>query len=570
MVYLLFAFLLITVAVMLSSYAFKKSKIKKVKALREAWGKPKNDDFNFKNITAYTDNLTEAAFHTLSAQTKKDIDFETLFCAIDRTYTKVGQQFLYDSLCKPLNNIDDLNKINEQVIFFATDQVLREKVQNILQPLAKDDAYNITSLIATGLPDKPSWYKWIIVYIILVISFLIISLFHHKMWLWIMLPLAINVFFHYRTKNYTKVFKGSFPQLNNLISVCEKLQAANIPFNTEGLKNNLRNLKIMQRKATLLSYDGHTLMDEFSEIGMYFLELIKGFFLIEFFAFYGLLKDVKSKRTDIIKLFQYVGTVDRALSIANLRAGDLAFCVPEFLPEQKQLSFLKLYHPLIKDCVTNDLYLHDKSVLITGSNMSGKSTFLRSVAINSLLAQTIVTCFAKEFNTPCFKLHSSISIADDLIDGKSYYFEEVNVMGSLIAQAEHSWQNIFILDEVFKGTNTIERIASAKAILSFLNKNNNIVFVSAHDVELCAMLAPAYELYHFAEWIQGEEFSFDHKLKAGVLTHGNAIKILELHNYPDEIIRDAKIIGTHLQITRQQYVRKIPLLVSTYPVEILP
>ena len=114
------------------------------------------------------------------------------------------------------------------------------------------------------------------------------------------------------------------------------------------------------------------------------------------------------------------------------------------------------------------------------------------------------------------------------------------------------YQNLFILDEVFKGTNTIERIASAKAILSYLNKKNNLVFVSTHDVELSALLATQYELYHFAEAIENNQFYFDHKLKAGALKTSNAIRILELYNYPAEIIEEAQKISKNLSMVNNQ------------------
>lgn len=552
MLYLLFFLLVLTIASMLSARSFKKSNVKKLQRLRDNWGKKKKGEFDFNSIKIYSNNYTDFSFHTLSSQTKNDIDFDALFCFIDRTTTKVGQQFLYDALSKPIDNIEHLKMLQLQTNFFCDDNLRREKIQKVLEPLAKEDAYNIASLLSSDLPGKPSWYKWVVVYIIAVFIFLIFTRFHHKLLLWIMLPLAINVFFHYRTKNYTKLFKGAFPQLNILIKVCKKLRAANLPFSSEGLSQSIVNLKVIQNKGRLLSYDGHTLTDEFTEIGMYIFELIKGFFLIEFFAFNSLLKDVKKSRADILTLFQYAGSVDRALSIASLQADIQPTCTPVFLPAQKQLSFMQLYHPLIEDCVVNDLNLNEKSVLITGSNMSGKSTFLRSVAINAVLAQTIITCFAAKFCTPVLKLHSSIRIDDDLFDGKSYYFEEVTVMAALIDQVEQPWQNIFILDEVFKGTNTIERIASAKAILSFLNKNNNIVFVSTHDVELSSMLADEFDLYHFAELIEGDQFTFDHKLKAGPVITSNAIKILELHNYPDEIILEAKSISESFQLTVPQ------------------
>jgi DNA mismatch repair ATPase MutS len=261
-----------------------------------------------------------------------------------------------------------------------------------------------------------------------------------------------------------------------------------------------------------------------------------------------MIQEVKNKQTHILNLFKYAGLIDTAISIASLRAGHFKTCQPVFLPDEKQLSGKVLYHPLIADCVSNDIEVKLKSILITGSNMSGKTTFLRTLALNSIMAQTIYTCFADSFNTPVLKLHSSVRIDDNLLDGKSYYFEEVTVMGALIKEVIEPGQSLFVLDEVFKGTNTIERIASAKAILSYLNKNNHLVFVTTHDVELAAMLADEYELYHFAEKIENDEFHFDHKLKPGPLKTSNAIRILEMYNYPPEIIAEARTISKNLSV----------------------
>jgi DNA mismatch repair ATPase MutS len=116
----------------------------------------------------------------------------------------------------------------------------------------------------------------------------------------------------------------------------------------------------------------------------------------------------------------------------------------------------------------------------------------------------------------------------------------------LIEASEKDHQNLFVLDEVFKGTNTVERIASAKAILSYLNKNNNIVVVATHDIELAEMLAREYDLYHFTETVESNQLYFDHKLKVGQLKTRNAIKLLELSDYPSEIIEEAKRISERL------------------------
>lgn len=180
--------------------------------------------------------------------------------------------------------------------------------------------------------------------------------------------------------------------------------------------------------------------------------------------------------------------------------------------------------------------------------MSGKSTFLRTVTINSLLAQTIYTCFADEFTIPLLKQFSSIRIDDNLFEGKSYYLQEVTIMAFLLEQVNAPHQNLFVLDEVFKGTNTVERIASAKAILSYLNRNENIVVVSTHDLELAQMLAEEYDLFHFTESVENNKLHFDHIIKAGPLKTKNAIKILELANYPADITKEARQLSATLNL----------------------
>ncbi|MFM7853166.1 MAG: MutS-related protein [Flammeovirgaceae bacterium] len=146
---------------------------------------------------------------------------------------------------------------------------------------------------------------------------------------------------------------------------------------------------------------------------------------------YRITHELENKKNAIRKIFDYIGYIDSSLSIASLRSGKETTCIPLFVPSAKELHVKNLFHPLVENCVKNSLSIKGKSILITGSNMSGKSTFLRTLAINSVLAQTIHTCFADEFTTPILKQYSSIRIDDSLVDGRSYYFEEVNMMASL-------------------------------------------------------------------------------------------------------------------------------------------
>ena len=173
--------------------------------------------------------------------------------------------------------------------------------------------------------------------------------------------------------------------------------------------------------------------------------------------------------------------------------------------------------------------------------MAGKTTFIRTVAINVLFAQTINTCFAKDFKLSKMNIFSAIRISDDLLNDKSYYFEEVLTIKKMIKKSTERPNNLFLLDEIYKGTNTIERIAAGKAVLSYLAKSNhNIVFVSTHDIELTDLLHDYYDLYHFTEVIKDGNINFDYKIKKGNLSTKNAIRILEINDYPREIIDDAK------------------------------
>jgi DNA mismatch repair ATPase MutS len=315
-----------------------------------------------------------------------------------------------------------------------------------------------------------------------------------------------------------------------------------MPFEKESVEKSIAQLKGFQRKSKLLGFE-QSPKDDVTQTLFFFLELVKALFLIEVHVFFNCLKQLKNKQEDIRCLFNYIGSIDAALSTASLRDSNTAYTTPTFINNQKKLTAKNVYHPLIENCVKNSIEINNKSILLTGSNMSGKSTFIRTIAINAILAQTIYTCFADEFTMPALKLFSSIRIADNLMDAKSYYFEEVNVIGAMIKESEKPYQHLFILDEVFKGTNTIERVAAAKAILSYLNKNNNIVFVSTHDIELAELLNTEFDLYHFVEDIKNENLVFDHQLKTGPLKTRNAIKLLALSNYPAEIIEEAGTIA---------------------------
>jgi hypothetical protein len=548
MTYLIFGLILLIIVVLVTRRVNDHKAKKNLDQLRANWGKAKTDDFHFYNIRRYADSEKEDQRPPrLTEQTLTDIDFNRLFEFVDRTTSRIGQQFLFKKLIEP--NSDPHASSEELIELFSRDEKLREQTQLQLLRLKSADAYYVSSLLHDDLVKKPKWFYLLYLDFILGALLLIMSFKFPVLLVVFIVPVTINTILHYWNKSNTFRYSKAFKQLNVLIGVSSQLLKHDA-FKNVSVAEGIAEFKSFQAKTTLIYSDNEGgLQGDLSLIGTYFIELAKGAFLIELFTFFNAIEEVASKQRSIRKLFDYVGNIDTALSIASLRAGALKTCKPVLTADRKEMGVTNVYHPLIRNCVENSLSIRNKSVLITGSNMSGKSTLLRTLVINSILAQTIRTCFADEFISPVVRQFSSVRIDDNLFEGTSYYFEEVKLMASLVAEVGVQ-QNLFVLDEVFKGTNTIERIAAAKAILSFLNRANNIVVVSTHDIELAEMLKSEYDLYHFTEIVENNELLFDHKLKPGPLRTRNAIKILELCNYPIEITSEAREITGNLMAHR--------------------
>jgi len=209
-----------------------------------------------------------------------------------------------------------------------------------------------------------------------------------------------------------------------------------------------------------------------------------------------------------------------------------------------------MFHPLIYNCVPNSIRTRtDEGVLITGSNMSGKTTFIRSIALNALLAQTIYTTCTREYKAPLLKIQTSVRTMDNLRENTSYFQAEALSILDIINQAsqDEPVKSLIIIDEIFRGTNTIERVAAAKSVLTYLTDNKNFVFVSTHDLELAELLDNDYAVYSFEEQVNDTRLVFDYKMKTGVLKNRNGIAILETIGYPESVVEDAYIVSEELK-----------------------
>lgn len=526
---------------------FKNRKSRNKEKLLSEFGNLKSDSFNFENIESYfrkKDN--SATFHTLSDKTCNDLDFAELFMFIDRTNSRIGQQYLYNKLrnipADPIKIISNENLLEE----FTNNSDFRVSVQRQLSKLNHREVYYVATLFQDEILRPPKWY-----FIVPLLSFasalsFVLAFFNPVFFLVILSLSVINIVIHFWNKKNLFNYFSSIPQLSKLNGVAQELFKH--PILKEIQPDLMKSASTINKVSNRMSFFNlETEMQSDQRILFWaILELVKIVFLIEPLFLFGTLKRIDTKRKEIENVFLFVGEIDAIISIASLRKGLENYCTPIIIDDRKELSAQEVYHPLIENCVTNTLNVNGRSVLLTGSNMSGKTSFIRTIAINVITGLTINTCFATHFSMPQMRVFSAIRISDDLMNDRSYYFEEVMTIKDMIDKSVAENINLFLLDEIFKGTNTVERISAGKAVLSSLNGKNNIVFVSTHDIELADLLKNEYDLYHFSEMVDHKTVAFDYKLKGGKLKNRNAIRILQINDYPESIINEAIEISEEL------------------------
>ncbi|MEL6556963.1 MAG: DNA mismatch repair protein MutS [Bacteroidota bacterium] len=515
---------------------------KKHHALLQTYHRLKTEHFSFDRISSYFRNTDHSNYRqVISDATCQDLDFDELFMLMDRTCSKVGQQYLYHTLRTIPEEDNRVNQMERLISFFQSEKKSKDLSIISLHALSKPSAYFLQSLIYSKHIEKPKWFWAIRLSSVLTILSIILTFIKPIFFLLLLVLFTTNFIVHVWNKNNIHRYSNAIPQILLLEKVTSQLQKLAIPgSDDQSISDALKTIKEIKSKARYFKLEARMESDA-AQVGEMFLELIKTLFLVEPIFLFNILDKLDSKRKEIETLFQFVGAVDVAISVDAYRNSLNYYSKPEFITAEKSFECRAIVHPLLKDAVANSLQIKDgKSILISGSNMSGKTTFIRTIGINCLLAQTINTTLSRTMKMPKLNVYSAIRIADDLMDEKSYYLEEVLTIKKMIENSSKDEAALFLLDELFKGTNTTERVAAGKAVLSHLNQRSNLVFAATHDLELTEHLRDSFRFYHFTEVIEDDQLSFDYQLKDGKLVHTNAIRILEINGYPKEVIEEAR------------------------------
>ncbi len=230
-------------------------------------------------------------------------------------------------------------------------------------------------------------------------------------------------------------------------------------------------------------------------------------------------------------------------SLANFAYLNPNYRMPEIAPATNRSIHFRakgLNHPLLKNevKVANDISFEKQGeiLLITGSNMAGKSTFLRTMGINLCLAYAGTVVNAESLQTSLFEIYAALKVSDSVTDGYSYFYAEVRRLKALLTRLEQGpdYPLFFLIDEIFKGTNNRERLIGSEAYIHALADKYCIGAVSTHDLELVRLSEELPEIrnYHFREEVIDGRMVFDYKLRRGPSPTTNALKIMQLEGLP--------------------------------------
>ena len=481
----------------------------------------------------------------LDDQTWRDLNGDELFALFDATASRVGQQCLYHRLRSPLADADALAEFDAAATHFAAESAENAPPGPALLALSRlsaTEAYYLADLLAgEALPALP-WTGIAPLLVLALLATLAGGFWRPELWFLTGAQVLLHTVLHFW--NRARVVAGVRPvlQLGNLHRAGRELAALHLPLPAlQGLAGPLARLGAIVGKVAFLQVEGQ-LQSDLAALPWLLLQYLKTLLLLDFIVYHRCRRDVQAHADAIRVVFEAVGYADCALAVASFRRRH-AHCAPSFRPTAG-LCLTAAYNPLVPGCVPNDLLVAGPDgVLLTGSNMAGKTTFMRTVGLSTLLAQTIATCPAATYAAPFRRVVSSINLADSLPEGKSYYFAEAEaVLGFVRAAEAEPGQYLFILDELFKGTNTVERIAASRAVLAYL-QSRSLVVASTHDGELGTLLAPTFGEYHFSETVSAQEWYFDYRLKPGPLTTRNGIRLLARTGFPAAIVADAQALS---------------------------
>ena len=534
--------------------------------MKNSFGKAPNKKYtseSFLHIPKYFEQHKTP--NSIDDITWKDLDLDNVFARINYCRSAAGEEVLYNMLRCPDIALEQEDpekfrrNFEEHIEFFEKNENERIKAQLFFEDMRQISKYSVYDHLNVLISEKGrSGYSD---YISLILLILCAAGCFFKFEIFFVLTIGViiaNILTYYKKKNEMAPYLATFSYVirlirgsENLLGLLKKKEYVSL-FNeeTSGLENNIKTMKPFLRGSFLVMSSQNS--GSGSPLDIIF-DYIKIFTHIDLIKFNSMYKQLFSNKKQVDEMISITGFTEASLSIACLRASlSGKYCKPEFVSDDerdKRLIFEEAYHPLIVSSSTDSSVSNsisnsiscEKNILITGSNASGKSTFLKMTAINACMAQSFNTVFAKSYKAPYYDIYSSMALSDNLSEGESYYIVEIKSLKRILDAVKKSRRRILcFIDEVLRGTNTLERISASAQILKSFSHSNVQCFAATHDGELTEILEDIYDNYHFDSSIENGDIHFDYKLRKGKSKTRNAIQLLRLIGYDEDIAGEAE------------------------------
>lgn len=485
-------------------------------------------------------DLPEEAY--LDDTTWADLNMDAVFQSLDSTRSLTGSECLYACLRRTSESAEALAARASRVSYFETREEERIQVQEALDRISHAPFHGAWRFIFDAAYRYPP-YQWVypllgaLPFLILVLGFVKPAFF-----LGVPVSFGLNLVVFYLSQRDWEAEAAGIRHIASVLRCARKISRMNLGLKTEAetLKKELSAVSGVMRWVRLFGLQKQSDMD-------FVTDYVKIAFMLDMVSLVQILRHI-NKHTNAIKvLYELVGELDLDIALAMLKAREARLCAPEFSLESG-LKATGLCHPLIPNAVPNPCCF-DRCILLTGSNASGKSSYMRAVAVNAILAQTIGLVYAERFTMKRARVMSSIAIADDLLAGESYFIAEIKSLKRLIEAAKRQPDLLCFVDEVLRGTNTIERIAAAKTLLELLSESGALCMAATHDIELTTLLQAHYTNLHFTEEIREGRVVFSYKVLEGPSVSRNALALLEIMGYDARIVQSARALAQKFETT---------------------
>lgn len=528
----------------------KKKKEAFIRHLYSDYGKAsekKYPDERLKTIAGHF-RLHDAKF-SLDDITWNDLDMDRVFQTLDYTFSAAGEEALYTLLRCPCLSEEELRKREEMISYFMAHEDERVALQVYFAKMGRTGKYSIYDYLSyMDTLGKRSNRKHYAILWFMLAAFLTCFVRIELGLTALFFLIFYNMVIYFKEKKeidpYITTF-GYFLRVLDTVKELDRYQIRIIDAQKKELKKRAGKFGKFSRFSFLLMHQSDMTSGNPLDIILDYLRMMLHLNLIKFNT---MLNEANAHKEDIIYMIETLGYIEAMISIGCFRAALPYYAIPKFMPDERErqghfvsLLATELYHPLIEHPVANSVSLQ-KGMLLTGSNASGKSTFLKTVAISQILSQTIHTAMAKEYRTAFYRVYTSMALRDDLSGGDSYFIVEIKAMKRILdAAADHmKYRVMSFVDEVLRGTNTVERISASTEILRSLSQMGVFSFAATHDIELTGLLEDDYENYHFEETIEDNDVCFNYRLQEGKATSRNAISLLGVMGFEPKLIRQAE------------------------------